>query len=99
MDRDAVTAFFDEIDFGTFNRRQDAGRTWEAARAEVRERAPHLLPAVDIYVDHFAASLLGPVGGMAELLGELRAAGVRLLGLTNWSAETFHAAEPAAPAI
>ena len=99
MDRDAVTAFFEELGFGEFNRRQDAGRSWASARAEVGERAPHLLPALDIYVDHFAASLLGPVDGMAELVEELGAAGVRLLGLTNWSAETFHTAEPAAPAI
>ena len=89
MDRDAVTAFFEELGFGEFNRRQDAGRSWASARAEVGERAPHLLPALDIYVDHFAASLLGPVDGMADLVAELRAAGVRLLGLTNWSAETF----------
>lgn len=99
MDRAAVAAFFEEIDFPAFNRHQDAGRSWASAREEVRARAPHLLPALDIYVDHFAASLLGPVDGMEPLVRDLRATGVRLLGLTNWSAETFHTAEPVAPAI
>jgi 2-haloacid dehalogenase len=50
-------------------------------------------------VERFADSLPGPVPGSAELVEELRAAGVRLLGLTNWSAQTFPHAVPAAPAI
>lgn len=33
------------------------------------------------------------------MVDALRAAGVRVLGLTNWSAETFHHAVPAAPVI
>ena len=37
--------------------------------------------------------------GSDDLVRDLRALGLRLLGLTNWSAETFHLAEPAAPAI
>jgi len=33
------------------------------------------------------------------VVDDLRAAGIRVLGLTNWSAETFHHAVPVAPAI
>lgn len=36
---------------------------------------------------------------MAELVTELRESGIRLLGLSNWSAETFHHAPQVAPAI
>ncbi|MDM7831196.1 HAD family hydrolase [Cellulomonas edaphi] len=92
-------AFLVDFDFRTFNLQQDAGRSWADARLELERTAPQHLAAMDLYVEHFADSLLGPVPGTAELVQELADAGVRLLGLTNWSAETFHLAEPAAPAI
>ncbi|MDQ0374504.1 HAD family hydrolase [Cellulomonas humilata] len=92
-------AFLVGFDFLAFNHRQDAGRSWADARADLAASAPEHLPALDLYVEHFAETLTGPVPGSHELVRDLRAAGVRLLGLTNWSAETFHLAEPAAPAI
>ena len=95
----ATRAFLAEFDFATFNHRQDAGRTWAEARLELERIAPEHVPAMDVYVEHMADSLLGPVPGSHALVQDLRDAGIRLLGLTNWSAETFHLAEPAAPAI
>ena len=68
-------------------------------KADVRARFPQHSAALDLYVDHFADALPGPVPGSEQLVRDLRGAGVRTLGLTNWSAETFHLAEPAAPAI
>ncbi len=94
-----VDAFFADVDFPELNLRQDAGRPWSEARAEVARRHPAHVAALDRYVEHFADTLPGPVPGSAALVDELRAAGVRLLGLTNWSAETFRHAVPAAPAI
>ena len=99
MDRDDVEAFFADIDFPSFNHHQDAGRPWAQARAEVRARFPQHAGAIDLYVEHFADALPGPVPGSEQLVRDLVDAGVRTLGLTNWSAETFHLAEPAAPAI
>jgi 2-haloacid dehalogenase len=97
--RDQVEQYFADVDFPTFNHRQDAGRPWAEARAEVLARFPHHVDAFDLYVEHFADSLPGPVPGSERLVRDLVEAGVRVLGLTNWSAETFHHAEPAAPAI
>ena len=94
-----TTAFLTEFDFMAFNRLQDAGRSWADARADLAARAPEHLPALDVYVEHFADALPGPVPGTLDLVRDLRACGIRLLGLTNWSAETFHLADPAAPAI
>ncbi|WP_019137136.1 HAD family hydrolase [Cellulomonas massiliensis] len=96
---DDVDAFFADVPFERLAHATDAGLPWAAARAQVQRSHPHHVAALDLYVTHFADSLLGPVPGMHALVSELRAAGVRLLGLTNWSAETFHHAEPAAPAI
>jgi 2-haloacid dehalogenase len=96
-DRAEVDTWMDQLDFGTFNRAQDAGRTWAEARAALADR-PHLIPLLDEYVANFRGTLTGPVPGSAELVDELRDAGLRLLGLTNWSAELFEHAAPAAPA-
>ncbi|MCK9793560.1 HAD family phosphatase [Isoptericola sp. 4D.3] len=95
--RAEVDAWMAEIDFPAFNHAQDAGRTWSDARAALADR-PHLRPLLDEYVANFARTLTGPVPGSAALVDELRAAGLRLLGLTNWSAELFEHAAPAAPA-
>jgi 2-haloacid dehalogenase len=99
VERSEVEAFFREIDFPAVNRRLDAGESLAQARADVRERFPQRAATLDIYFDHFADSLAGPVPGSAEVVAELAAAGVRVLGLTNWAAETYHYAEPAAPVI
>ncbi|MEU2201167.1 HAD family phosphatase [Isoptericola sp. NPDC019482] len=95
--RAEVDAWMEEIDFPAFNLAQDAGRSWADARGTLADR-PHLVPLLDEYVAGFADTLTGPVPGSAELVEELRAAGVRLLGLTNWSAELFAHAADAAPA-
>lgn len=94
-----VRRFFDDVDFPALNLRQDAGRPWALARAEVARTHPEHVATLDLYVERFADALPGPVPGSAEVVDDLRAAGVRVLGLTNWSAETFHHAVPAAPVI
>lgn len=99
MSRDDVDVYFADVDFPAFNHRQDAGRPWAHARAEVLARFPHHIDAFDFYLDHFADALPGPVPGSEDVVRDLRARGSRVLGLTNWSAETFQHAEPAAPAI
>ena len=77
MDRDDVEAFFADIDFPSFNHHQDAGRPWAQARAEVRARFPQHAGAIDLYVEHFADALPGPVPGSEQLVRDLLDAGVR----------------------
>lgn len=94
-----IEEFFAAVDFPNLNRRQDAGRPWAQARDEVAETAPEYVPHLDAYVVGFPRALTGPIAGSAEVVRELRAAGIRTLGLTNWSAELFGHAVPAAPVI
>lgn len=94
-----VERFFSDVDFPALNLRQDAGRPWHEARADVARTHPQHAATLDLYVERFAHALPGPVPGSAEVVDDLRAAGVRVLGLTNWSAETYHHAVPAAPVI
>jgi 2-haloacid dehalogenase len=83
-----------DFDFMAWNHLQDAGRSWDDGVAEVVRTHPHWAEHARAYRTHFAASLLGEVPGTAGVVRDLQAAGVRLLGLTNWSAELY----PYAPA-
>ena len=97
--RQDYEAFVTEIDFPTFNHEQDAGRRIAEARDVLAGTHPHRVPHFDQYIARFADTLTGPVPGTTEIVDELRAAEVRLLGLTNWSDETFHEAAVSAPVI
>ena len=92
-----VDAFLTAVDFPALNLAQDAGRPWAEARATIADPAHRAM--LDHYVTHFDRALPGPVPGSAELVDALIVAGVPVFGLTNWSAETFQHAVPAAPAI
>ncbi|WP_425953591.1 HAD family hydrolase [Xylanimonas sp. McL0601] len=100
LDPAEVEEFFTAFDFAAFNHRQDAGLLpFAEARAEVAAAFPRWAPFLDTYLERYPGTLLGPVEGSAALVAELRDLGLRLYGLTNWWAETFEHAEPAAPAI
>jgi len=90
-----IAAFFDEVDFAGWNHRLDAGeRTWAEAVADLGTRFPHRRELLAAYPERFAETIGGVIDGTVRLVEELHGAGVRLLALTNWSAELFpHARE------
>ncbi len=99
LDRAAWDEFSAAIDFPSVNQAMDAGLPRAAARERVAAAHPEHAATFARYCENFAGSLTGPVPGTAQIIDELAAAAVPLLGLTNWSAETFVHARPAAPAI
>jgi 2-haloacid dehalogenase len=84
----------DDFDFMAWNHGPDSGGSWTEAEDAVRRSHPHWVEHALAYRAHFADSLLGEVAGMGDIVRELHAGGVPLLGLTNWSAELY----PHAPA-
>jgi 2-haloacid dehalogenase len=94
-----IEAFFEAVDFGSINHAADAGTPYAVLLERVERTRPDLVAGLRRYVEHYELSLTGPIEGSAELVAELKGLGLRLYGLTNWQAETFHSAEPAAPAI
>lgn len=94
-----VRRFFEDVDFPAFNHLQDAGRPWAEARVALARTHPHHLPLLDLYVERFRDAVPGPVEGADAMVDDLVAAGVRVLGLTNWSAETFHVSLETAPVV
>lgn len=99
MSREEWDQFAAEADFTSLNTASDSGVPVKDIIARAARNDPRHGEIVAAYYARFDLSLTGPIEGMAELVAELKASGLRLLGLSNWSAETFHHAPTVAPAI
>jgi 2-haloacid dehalogenase len=86
---DEATRFLtaDDFDFMSFNHALDAGGTWAASETELRRTHPHWIEHATAYHANFEHSLVGEVTGTVEIVRELHAAGVPMIGLTNWPDE------------
>ena len=91
--------FFEEFDFLAFNRQLDAGQPFAEAVADLRAAGNPWAETVAVYLEHFRKTLGAPVPGTFELVSELKNAGYRLFGLTNWGLDTAHWGPKVAPAL
>lgn len=92
-DEAAMEAFLEQVCTGAWNERQDRGRSWAEAVAEAVARHPAHAAHIRAYHERWEEMLGGALHDSVAILRELKAAGVRVLALTNWSAETFPIAE------
>jgi 2-haloacid dehalogenase len=88
-DEAAVEEFLATVCTLEWNAEQDRGRPFAEGVAELVERHPAHADAIAAYHERWPEMLGGPIDGTVELLAELRADGVPVYALTNWSAETF----------
>ena len=88
-DEAAVEEFLATVCTPAWNAEQDRGRPFAEGVAELVERHPAHAAAITAYHERWPEMLGGAVDGAVEVLAELRAAGVPVYALTNWSAETF----------
>ena len=72
-----------------WNLRQDAGRSFAEAEAEAVARHPDKRALIEAWWAHFDEMVPGAIEGTVAVLARLRARGVALYALSNWSAETF----------
>jgi 2-haloacid dehalogenase len=79
----------EDFDFLDWNHGPDSGLSWDEAEEAVRRTHPHWVEHALAYRQHFAKSLVGEVPGTADLVRELKAAGIPMWGLTNWSHELW----------
>ena len=77
----------------------DRGASLEEVRAIVEARHPGHGWVIDGYVEHFRHSLGEVVTGTEALIDELLDAGVRCVGLSNWSAICFDGVPEAYPVL
>jgi 2-haloacid dehalogenase len=88
-DEEAVEEFLATVCTPEWNAELDRGRPFAEGVAELVERHPAQAAAITAYHERWREMLGGEVPGAVAVLADLRAAGVPLYALTNWSAETF----------
>ena len=94
-DEQAIDRFLAEIGFYEWNPKQDAGRPFSVAVAELCARHPHYCELIRAYDERFLESVGGAIPGTVDILRRLHRAGFPLYGLSNWSAEKFRLVRPA----
>lgn len=88
-DEAEIEDFLARICTPDWNERQDEGRSFAEGIAELCALHPDKRALIEAYHARWAEMLGGVHEETVEILDELRRDGVRLLALTNWSAETF----------
>jgi 2-haloacid dehalogenase len=85
----AMDHFLANICTQSWNSQQDAGRSFAEACDSLKVQHPAYSELIDAWFQRYEEMLGGPISGTVEVLAELRARGVSLYVLSNWSAETF----------
>jgi 2-haloacid dehalogenase len=68
---------------------QDGGGSTRSATEHLQARHPEYAELIGAFYSRWPDMTAGALPATVDVLAELRAAGVRLLALTNWPAETF----------
>lgn len=87
--REKAEWFVRNVCTSEWNAQMDGGKPFAQGIAELSAVYPEWKEAIQAYYDRWIDMMGGEIPGMRELLTELKARGYKLLGLTNWSAETF----------
>ena len=88
-DRARAEWFLQNICTTEWNTQMDGGKPFAEGIAELSARFPEWSREIEMFHSQWTKMVGGPIPGMLELVRELKAAGHRLYGLSNWSAETF----------
>jgi 2-haloacid dehalogenase len=88
-DPDEMESFLAEVTTAEWNAHQDAGRPWTEAIELLVAEHPERRELIEAFHRRWPEMLAGEIQGTVDVLAELRAAGLRLLALSNWSAELF----------
>ncbi|UPG91924.1 HAD family phosphatase [Luteibacter aegosomaticola] len=88
-DEAGMERFLAEVTTPEWNLRQDAGRPWKEAVAELTAAHPSQVDLITAFHERWDETLKGPIDDSITILHDLKQAGHPLYGLTNWSGETF----------
>ena len=88
-DNEEVESFLIEINFPEWNREQDKGYPFAKAVEDLSIQFPKYSSIIRAYDEEWEKSISGTIPGTVEILLKLKANGLRLFGLTNWSSEKF----------
>ena len=89
----AMEHFLGNVCTEEWNERQDAGRTFADAAAELLPAHADKAHLIHAFGRRFDEMVPGAIEETVAILRELKRAGVPLYAVTNWSAETFPSAQ------
>jgi|SRR5687768_12009768 2-haloacid dehalogenase len=84
-----MESYLAEVTTAEWNAHQDAGRSWAEAVELLVAEHPERRELIEAFHRRWPEMLAGEIPGTVDVLADLRAANVRLIALSNWSAETF----------
>ena len=88
-DEAAMESFLAEVWNGEWSRQHDAGRPFAEMLAELCARHPRHADHIRAFHERWPETMAGAIDDSVSVLGELRARGLPLYALSNFSAETF----------
>jgi 2-haloacid dehalogenase len=86
---DEMESFLAEVTTAEWNAHQDAGRPWAEAIELLIAEHPERRELIEAFHRRWPEMLAGEIQGTVDVLAELRAAGLRLVALSNWSVDLF----------
>lgn len=92
-DEAAMEHFLANICTSNWNLQQDAGRTLAEGCALLKKQHPEQAELIDAWLERYDEMLGGAIQGSVDILSELRSSDVPIYALSNWSSETFPAAQ------
>ena len=93
-DEASMEAFLADVCTPAWNERQDAGRPFDDAVAELAPAHPDKLHLINAWRERFSEMIPGALQGTVDVLRELVSRNVPVYALSNWSAETFPSQKP-----
>ena len=88
-DPDEMESFLAEVTTAEWNAQQDAGRPWAEAVDLLVAEHPEQRELIEAFHRRWPEMLAGEIPETVDVVAELRSTDVRLLALSNWSAEMF----------
>ncbi len=90
FDSEAETEWFlENITTSEWNRKQDAGRSFETAVSVLQSKYPAYSKQIMAYYHRWPEMIGGEIRDSVSVLRQVKSAGYPLYALTNWSAQTF----------
>jgi 2-haloacid dehalogenase len=96
-DETAMEDFLANVCTPEWNARQDAGRSFADAVAELAPAHPDKLHLINAWHQRFGEMIPAAIEGTVDILRELKSRRVPVYALSNWSAETFPPCRPRFP--
>lgn len=94
LDETKMEHFLATVCTPEWNAEQDRGRPLDEATKMLIAEHPEHAELIEAYYSRWDEMLGQPIEGTVEIARELKSAGIRLVALSNWSAETFPRAQP-----